>query len=64
MPHYTKFNYAGAGVVLHHQNGAEFCPSRLAAEQKLLSSIHAWAGVDLNKASEEMEILTELVRGL
>ena len=62
MPHYTKFNYACHGVVLHYQNGADYCPNKYAAEQKLLSSIHAWAGVDLTKAREEMEILTRLVR--
>ena len=62
MPHYVKFNYAGAGIVLHHQNGADYCPNKYAAEQKLLSSIHAWAGVDLTKAREQMELLTRFVR--
>lgn len=62
MPHYYTYRESGSGVVLVHSDGFKFCPSRVDAEQTLLSNINCWAMECPQKAAEEMELLTRLIR--
>lgn len=62
MPHFTNFTRHGAGVVLLHKNGSKFCPSVMAAEQLLLTSINCWAEKNVKNAREEMALLTSILR--
>lgn len=64
MPRYKNFKLSGTGVVLESSEGFLFCPSKYDAEQKLLHSIHSWAGVNINQSRKEMEILTALIRAV
>ena len=65
MPHYYAYKPTeNGGFLLVHSDGADYCPNRLTAEQKLQSSIHSWAREDSNKARQEMEVLTRLIRSI
>lgn len=65
MPHYYDIKPTrNGGFALFHSDGVELLPSRIVAEQKLLTSINSWAREDSNKARQEMELLTRLVRSL
>lgn len=64
MPHYIDFKVSGTGIVLEHKDGFLFCPSKNTAEQRLLDSVNNWAGIDKDKAQQEMALLTELIRSV
>lgn len=64
MPKYYNFKMAanGRGVLLYHSDGVDYMPSKVVAEQKLLSSVHSWAGENTDVARGQMDLLTKLVR--
>lgn len=64
MPRYFdyKFSSNGTGVVLYHSDGAEYVPSRIAAEQKIISAVHGWAAENVDEAKRQMDLLTRFVR--
>lgn len=63
MPKYYNYKVAGnGGFLLLHSEGADFCPNKVTAEQKIQSAVHRWAAENVDEARRQMELLTRFVR--